>query len=266
MALREDVHALASLPAERKSHPRKVHRSEEGVTALGVIAPPPIHVESPHFTGSLGQLFLCVRERKIDLLDVPLLPICEAYFEYLLNSTLSDLDHAAAALAALAYLLERKAWALLPLAEPEPEIEELLALIAPTVDEYQTAIQALTIYHQERERYYFRSVENPAEGYELPFSIGEVTLMDLARAFEHLLTRATPEPVSIHKQRRSLSEQMKIVFRVLTDEWRALDQLITLPFSREEAVYWFLSLLELIRLGQAGVKLVENEVRFARTS
>ena len=31
-------------------------------------------------------------------------------------------------------LLERKAWALLPLAEPEPEIEELLALIAPTVD------------------------------------------------------------------------------------------------------------------------------------
>src|SRR5438270_10878643 len=168
MALREDVHALASLPAERKSHPRKVHRTEEGVTALGVVAPPPIHVESPHFTGSLGQLFLCVRKRKIDLLDVPLLPICEAYFEYLLNSTLSDLDHAAAALAALAYLLERKAWALLPLADPEPQMEEVLELIPATVDEYKTAIQALTIYHQERERYFFRTEETGSD-YQLPF-------------------------------------------------------------------------------------------------
>src|SRR5947199_8289996 len=112
MALREDVHALASLPAERKAHPRKVHRSEEGVTALGVIAPPPIHVEPPHFTGSLGQLFLCVRQRNIDLLDVPLLPICETYFEYVLNSTLSHLDHGAAALSSFAHLLARHARAL----------------------------------------------------------------------------------------------------------------------------------------------------------
>jgi len=263
MALREDVHALASIPAERKAHPRKPIRAEDGVTALGVISPPPIHVQTPTFDGSLGQLFLCVRERKIDLLDIPLLPICEAYFEYLLNSSLSDLDHAAAALTALSYLLERKAWALLPIADPEPEVEEVLELIAPTVGQYETAIQALSIYRQERERYFFRATESPGD-FELPFTIGEVTLADLARAFERVLAKATVEPVRITKVRRSLSEQMKIVYRSLTEEWRALDQMIELPFSREEAVYWFLSLLELIRLGQAGVKLVENEVRFAR--
>ena len=265
MALREDVHALAAIPAERKPQPRKPNRNEDGVTALGVISPPPIQIQTPTFEGSLGQLFLCVRERKIDLLDIPLLPICEAYFEYLINANLNDLDHAAAALAALAYLLERKAWALLPIADPEPEIEEVLELIAPTVDQYQTAIQALTIYKEERERYFFRAEETPGD-YELPFTIGEVTLADLARAFERVLTKATLEPVKINKPRRSLSEMMKVVYKALSEEWRALENLIELPFTREEAVYWFLSLLELIRLGQAGVKLVENEVRFARAA
>src|SRR4051812_16701440 len=93
-------------------------------TALGGIAPPPIHVTTPTFDGSLGTLFRCVREHKVQLLDVPLFPICEAYFIYLLKAELKDLDEAAAALAALAYLLERKAWALLPVEEPEPDMDE----------------------------------------------------------------------------------------------------------------------------------------------
>ena len=74
------------------------------VLPTGIIAPPPIQVESPRFSGSLAMLFACVRERKVDLLDIPLFPICEAYFTYLMDSELADLDEAAAALAALSYL------------------------------------------------------------------------------------------------------------------------------------------------------------------
>src|SRR5262249_39524687 len=77
------------------------------VAGLGLVAPPPIHIQAPTFEGSLATLLRCVRDNKVKLLDVPLLPVCEAYFEYLVQTNLADLDEAAAALLALAYLLER---------------------------------------------------------------------------------------------------------------------------------------------------------------
>ncbi|HEY3782838.1 MAG TPA: segregation/condensation protein A [Fimbriimonadaceae bacterium] len=263
MALRTDVTALA-----RRQHARKPHKVEEAVTALGVVAPPPIQVESPYFTGSLGTLFTCVRERKVDLLTVPLLPICEAYFLYLLEATLKDLDNAGAALAALSYLLERKAWSLLPVAEPVAELELPTELIAPTNHEYETAITSLNIWQDERERMFFRPPDCGPDPYELPFEIGNVTINDLARAFEKLLTKATVEGVKpLNRPRRSISEQMKVVLKALSQDFKSLDQLITLPFSREEAVYWFLSLLELIRLGQVNVRLTEAaDVEFAKAA
>jgi chromatin segregation and condensation protein Rec8/ScpA/Scc1 (kleisin family) len=236
------------------------------VLPTGMIAPPPIQVESPHFSGSLAMLFACVRERKVDLQEVPLFPICEAYFTYLMESELANLDEAAAALAALAYLLERKAWGLLPTPEPEPEeADEALELAAPTVYEFDLAIETLRRFHDERARRFFRPAESGPDPYEVPLTLGDVTAEDLARAFSAVLRRARPDPVDMPaKPRRSLSEQMGIVLATLTKEWKTLDALIAEPFTRSEVVYWFLALLELVRLGQAAVRLQEENVEFAR--
>ncbi|HRK20748.1 MAG TPA: segregation/condensation protein A, partial [Fimbriimonadaceae bacterium] len=191
------------------------------ILPTGVIAPSPIQVESPAFSGSLAMLFSCVRDRKVDLLEVPLFPICEAYFNYLIEAELADLDEAAAALAALAYLLERKAWALLPTPEPEPEeLEEPLELAAPTVYEFDVVIDTLRRFHEERSRRYFRPSETGPDPADVPLNLGEITAEDLARAFEALMRRAQPDPMDMPaKPRRSLSEQMGVVwgFRAL---WR----------------------------------------------
>lgn len=245
-------------PAPAKGKP-------ERISPLGVIAPPPIHVDSPRFSGSLAMLFACVRDRKVDLLDVPLAPICEAYFEYLIHSGEPDLDEAAAALAALAYLLERKAWALLPVEEPEPEADDALALMPPTVHEYEAAIEALKRWQEVRERLFFRPHDAGPNPYELPFQLGNVTTGDLARAFERALSRAVPTPFdSPVKPRRSLSDQMRIVLGALGEEWKPLEHLMPAPFTRTDAVYTFLAVLELIRLGQATLRLADGEVVFAR--
>lgn len=237
---------------------------KEAVTALGVIAPPPIHVVTPTFDGSLAALFQCVRDRKVDLLDVPLFPICEAYFSYLLQADAKNLDEAAAALAALAYLLERKAWLLLPVEEPEPEIEEAFELPAPTAHEFHAAIAALEMWQEERARCYFRTADFGPDPYEVPYTLGNVSLGDLARAFERLLSRAKPEDVKpLNKPRRSLSDMMGLVLRSLSAEPRTLEELVEEPFTRSEAVYWFLALLELIRLAQAVASLDGDDVRFA---
>jgi segregation and condensation protein A len=239
---------------------------ENVVGPLGVVAPPPIHVDCEAFSGSLAALFECVRKQKVELLRVPIFPICEAYFRYLMESANQDLDSAGAALAALSYLVERKAWLLLPVPESE-EIEEYFEpfeLSEAAAMEFQAAIQALSVWQEERERHFFRGTDGGVP-YEVPFDLGEVTADDLARAFERLLLRASPEPIEpLGKARRSLTEQMGVVLVAITERWATLDELVVGEFTRTEAVWWFLALLELIRLGQAAVRLEEGEVFFAR--
>ncbi|MDR3689441.1 MAG: segregation/condensation protein A [Fimbriimonas sp.] len=240
---------------------------KDRISALGLVAPPPIQVQSPNFDGSLATLFSFVRDHKVDLLGVPLFPICEAYYNYLMLSDAKDLDEAAAALTALAYLLERKAWMLLPVIEPEPEYEEQMELPEPTTHEYRVAIEALQLWHEERSQLFFRAPEAGPDLYELPYTLGNVSAGDLARAFERILRKAKPETVTpLNKPRKSLQEQMKLVLQVITSEWARLDALITQPYTRSDAVFWFLALLELIRLGQVVGRVVGDDVEFAQRS
>lgn len=235
------------------------------MAGMGLVAPPPIHIQAPGFEGSLATLLRCVRDHKVELRDVPLHPVCEAYFEYLIQTNLADLDEAAAALLALSYLLERKAWALLPGDEPEPEPEEPLELPEPTVHEFAPAIEALKTWHEERSKRFFRSPDAGPEPYELPFTLANVKVEDLAMALERVLRRAVPDPVEpLGRPRRSLSEMMRIVHSALGAEFKPLEECIPTPYTREDAVYWFLALLELIRLSRVAILVSETEVKFAR--
>jgi segregation and condensation protein A len=246
--------------------PRQTLAERTAISALGVIAPPPIHVSTPTFDGSLAMLFQCVRDHKVQLLEVPLHPICEAYFLYLMNLEDACLDEAAAALAALSYLLERKAWLLLPVEDPEPEMAEMIELPTPTAHEYHIAMESLRMWHEERSQLFFRAPDSGPDAYELPLSLENVSSADLARALEKLLLRAKPELVRpLGKPRKSLSDQMRIVLHALKDSWQSLEDMVEDPFTRLDAVYWFLALLELIRLGQATAKVDGEAVVFARS-
>jgi chromatin segregation and condensation protein Rec8/ScpA/Scc1 (kleisin family) len=242
--------------AERKTH----------VSALGVVAPPPIYIQTPVFEGALATLFACVRERKIELNEIPLHPVCEAYFQYLIQSNLDAMDEAAAALAALAFLLERKAWGLLPTPEPEPEIEGDTPLLPPSIHEYDELIGALRVWHQERSRLHFRTTEALPAGYELPIQLEDVSVMDLARAFEALLRRIHPEPYRPpHGPRPDLGEVMASLLRNLGPNPKSMRDVFPERLVRSDAVFWFLGLLELIRLAQVRVHRSEDDLLFARS-
>lgn len=211
------------------------------------------------------MLIQCVRNHKVDLMDVPLTPICQAYFEYLLQIHNTDLDMAASAVVPLAYLLERKAFLLLPI---EPEIvdefdgDEPLAP-EPYAHEFAAAVETLRIWQDERERTFFRTSRTDPN-YELPFEFGETGIQDLALVLERLLKRALPEqPDALRRPRRSLAEQMDIVARSLPSDFTPLEQIIVDPFTRQEVIWWFLALLELIRLGQAQFRVEGDQVLFA---
>ncbi len=238
---------------------------EEGIGPLGVFSPPEIAIECAAFTGSLGTLFQCVRDRKVDLLGVPLAPICEAYVYYLMEQSEGDIDSAAVALVALSYLLERKAWLLLPVPEvEEPEGDDILDEVEPYIQEFLPLIDALREKEIERESLFFRHNDAKSLPYELPFDTSSVSPIHLAEALESLLKRANPDPPNtFDRPRRSLSEQMVVVLKALPKEFATLDKIVVGEFTRSEVVWWFLALLELIRLGQAQVKVEEGAVLFA---
>ena len=231
----------------------------ETVGPLGVFSPPDIQIEC------LALLFTFVRDHKVDLLSIPLAPICLAYVEYLAGSQETELESSAVAATALAYLLERKAQMLLPSQKPEEEEEFDLESIDPTAHLYAPAVRSLQEKLADREQIFFRTTEGAA-AYELPIDTESVTTGDLARALESLLARAKPDPIEpLGKPRRSLSEQMGIVLRALPEEPQTLDNIVTGEFTRAEVVWWFLALLELIRLGQAVVAMQESVPVFGRS-
>jgi chromatin segregation and condensation protein Rec8/ScpA/Scc1 (kleisin family) len=238
---------------------------EDRAGPLGFTDPPDLLIECDSYRGTLAALFAMVKEGKIDLLGVPLAPICESYFAYVMQSEGGDIDASATAMAALAYLLERKAWNLIPRPEDdEPEApDDLMERAEPWVHEFQPAIQALKVLQLDRSQVFFRSSDG-SPTYELPFELGEVTTQDLALALGRLLAKAKPDPAqAMARSRRSLADQMVVVLKTLSTEFRSLEDLLGEEFTRSEVVWWFLSLLELIRLGQACVRLEEGEVKFA---
>jgi segregation and condensation protein A len=221
-----------------------------------------IHCDA--FSGSLGVLLESVRRQNVDLLDIPITPICEAYLLYLVDHAEADFESAAAAMVALAYLLERKAWALLPRPSPEPEapdVEPASALMAGS-EEWAMAVETLRALHDERQTWFFRT-SDPGRVYESPLILEDDSLNALAQAFARVLERSAPvEPPVLARPRRSLGEQLIVVHAGLDHEWRGLDTLISSSCTREDAVWWFLALLELVRVGRARVRL-EGEVAFS---
>jgi segregation and condensation protein A len=248
--------------ALRKSYPV----AERPIAALGIVSPPPIQVDFPKFSGSLAQLFACVREHKIDLLDVPLLPICEAYFRYILAQEEPDLNESAAALAALAFLLERKAWLLLPLpAQPEPDEPEAMELAERTIHEYFYAVDFLRLGFESRSRLFFRSANQSAQEYELPFPVESLEALALAEALREVIERTRP-PEMNHVTRigRALADEMVKLLKRIGEAWESFGMLLPDEASREDAVYVFLSLLELMRLGQVQARLLGESIEFSR--
>lgn len=222
---------------------------------LGLIAPPEIAIQCEAFEGTLGTLIKCALQQKVDLWDIPLHPICQAYVDYLLERPDEDADSVSSALLAMAYLVERKAFRLLPLPGCGEELDDI-PYDGPGLDYYQPALLGLEESFEERQRLFFRSTD-ARDDYEIPLDLGKVTTLDLGRALESLLERAvevTPQ-VNFGRPRRSLSEQMQIVGRCLLAEPKALVELVEGEFTRTEALWWFLALLELIRLSLAIVTL-----------
>lgn len=224
---------------------------------LGWVALPEITIECDAFEGTLGTLVRCVLNQKVDLTEIPLSPIVGAYIEYMLAAGEDELDASATGLVALSYLIERKAYRLLPGSEPSAEEEEEPIWEGPSVLDFEPALLALRSQGDERSLIHFRQAAG--QEYRFPTEVVQVDVRLLGQCLEELMARAVPTgDVVTARARRSLADQMRAVLKTLGPDPLPIDRLCLAEFTREEAVWIFLALLELIRLRQACVAISED--------
>jgi len=221
--------------------PGPVSRSAAGYT-----------VKVPGFEGPLDLLVTLAHQGKIDLTTISLADLTAEYLERTKHSL--DLNEATEALWMLAALVEMKAKLLLPKApppEPLPEAEtgELPEQLEEKLVEYRAfkeAAEALRALEDLQQRIFVRS----PKGEPPELLLEGVTVDDLFRAFETVLTRARSEHAAeVADEPVRVADRKAAVLEALARAPEGLEFADLFP-SRVTTVFvvvTFLALLELIK-------------------
>lgn len=231
--------------------------------AVSLPAMPPVAL--PTFEGPLDLLLHLVREHKVDIADIPIVPITDQYLAYLRAMESLNLTVAGEFIVMAATLLEIKSRMLLP-RPPKAETvddeeeggdprEELVQRLLD-YQRYKTFVETLAGWEDDRRHLYFRGQAAYGDLYELPISFGELSSQSLLRAVQRLLAEVgagEADVTSVRRQKMTLRLAMAALWRKVSTAGSAglaLDDCFERPLVRLEIVMTFLALLELLRQGR----------------
>jgi segregation and condensation protein A len=236
----------------------------EAVTELPAdlyIPPHALEVFLDAFEGPLDLLLYLIRKQNIDILDIPIAPVCDQYMSYIDLMKDAKLELAAEYLVMAAVLAEIKSRMLLPRPYSEEEEEE---------DPRAQLVRRL----QEYERYRKAAQDindRPRMGRELQLAVAEyvgpvverpqpnVTLDQLLNAFKKVIERAELfQHHHIQREPLSVRERMTIIMdRIGSDNFANFEDLFELSEGRMGVVVTFLAVLELLK--ESLVTVVQQE-------
>lgn len=211
------------------------------------------------FEGPLDLLCHLVEEEKIDIWEIPIARITEQYLAYLDAMRELDIEVAAEFVVMAARLLYIKARMLLPRApaeegegeEEDPRLD--LALLLYEYKLYREAARELAARAEERWALFGRPEVYAPRRSEVRYldPVGNVTLKDLARAFQRILNAYhPPKPIPIPSVKVSVIEKIRTLRTFFAARRRvAFHALFEGVPSRPEVIATFLALLELVRQG-----------------
>ncbi len=213
------------------------------------------------FDGPLDMLLFLIGKAKINIREIFVSEVTDQYIQSVQNAPDLDMDDASAFISMAATLLEIKSRALLPKPKIEEEEDPEQALIRQ-LEEYQRFKQ-IAQDMQGFEKAAALMFQKLPEEYPLPpptLELKGLTMDGLLAAFARVMARAPEEE----------EEPVRIARRIVRDEYTVprcsahilrrlkkgpvrFEELFSKNPSRDEVVTLFLALLELLRLGRAGV-------------
>lgn len=213
-------------------------------------------VKIPIFEGPLDLLLHLVRKNKLDIFDLPMALITEQYLRYLEMMRALNLEIAGEYLLMAATLIYIKSQMLLPREETmEEEVEDpRLQIVEPLLElaKYQEAARWLL------ERPLLgREVFLPSPRVEAPEPPPRASVFELLEALQRVLERRPPAVYEVTRARVLLSEKIAEIEDLLAREGKIFfSSLLARARSREEAIAYFLALLELAF--REKVRLLQN--------
>jgi segregation and condensation protein A len=224
-------------------------------------------VTTPSFSGPVELLLQLISSHDVDVLDVPLAPIVDAFVALLRDETIAvEVEDLSEFLLIAAILLEMKSQRLLPgrdSTEPDEEFvgwEERDVLLARLLElrTYASLADAFVSLFERASRAYPR-IRGIDDGFVIqpPDLLAGVTRADLAMAY---LRGIEEKPVPVVRLNHVTVDAVSVAETVVSLAQR-LPTLGTLSFralteglgSRIEVIVHFLALLELCKLGRVNL-------------
>jgi segregation and condensation protein A len=218
-------------------------------------AEPPVRIGV--YDGPLELLLFLVRREGVDVRDIPVARICDAYLAFLGDADDLDVDRAGDYLLMAATLCQLKARELIPRAPDAPvdpdedglDPKEALARRLAEYERYRAAAEEMGA-RERLDRDVFARPVAPTTPEEQPID-PVVDAFGLLRTFYAVLERAqAPPPVhAVQLERFSLLETVRGVLRALDDvpEMLLSELMRAGGGSRARRIFTFLGVLELAR-------------------
>jgi segregation and condensation protein A len=227
----------------------------------------------PSFHGPLDLLLHLIKQNKIDIYDIPIVPITQQYTAYLEAMEELDLEVAAEYIYMAAVLIHIKSQMLLPRDETAGEVEDPRKELVDRLLEYQrfkSVAESFAELDVLRMGVWPRPAVSRPEADASDVDMSEVSLFDLIDAFRTALTRYKvnhPEAIELQRMVHKVSDKMSELYESLKAKSPIRLQWLLEGRGREELIAIFLGMLELVRLG--GVSLQQGatfgEILIART-
>jgi segregation and condensation protein A len=229
------------------------------------VALPPLRAGEPPFEGPLDLLLHLVKEHQVEIFDIPIARITEAYLETLKAMRELDIDIAGEFLGMAAQLMLMKSRLLLPRTEvaedaPTPEdqgVDPRAELVRRLLEyqKYKAAGEELGSRDILDRTVFVRRVrpERPMSP-DGPEGLADVSVFKLIEALDRALAHATPEKAhEILTDRLTISDAISRVAEVLRLQRRAtFEELLTGPserrHTRADVIATFLAILEMAKL------------------
>jgi segregation and condensation protein A len=224
------------------------------------IAGPRLPISTPVFEGPLELLLALAEREEVDIFQVSLARITDAYLAEIAQREVQDPQEMAEFLWMAARLLLLKSIRLLPGEQPTDDESELLGWeedVRQRLEEYRaykTMAQDM-MARAEQETFAFPPAARPVEagGQEEPLDVDL-----LVAAFNSVLARIPPRPVVITGRTWTLEEKLDLITERLSRGPIELLALILESEDRLEAVVTFVAVLELIRRSAITVRQKER--------
>lgn len=217
-----------------------------------------------HFEGPLDLLWHLIQRDEMNIFEVQIHEITKQYLAKLRELDL-EVDQGAEFIASASALLWLKSKTLLPKHEQEEltaeeEHDPRFEIIHQLIDycRFKQAAKELSDREQQQSAFYPRGVEETEVKKNL--GIDHLSLEDLAVMFRQVLSKTAEQKGVICEEVWRVSDKIKAIRGLLLKIQKIpFDMIFNAEKSRGELIVTFLALLELMKMGEAKVRMDTKE-------